>query len=662
MRTGVRLPMYLVAVALLGLMAVLATLQYRWLGRISEDERDRRSAALDAQATGFAQDFDRELTRAYLLFQWEPTPDVENLAARVAGRYERWQATARFPRLIRDVYLVRADRDGDGQLQRFSPDGQMLEPVEWPESLRDLRVLTEHKLPEASDDRGAAALIRALPQPLWAQVPALVVPLPMLMFRPHPAGSEFRVTSSMSYAVLVLDRDYITSEVFPALADQHFGGSPEGADYQLAVLGGEPGDILYRSTEHFAPARDATADASSDLFHVRPQEFGGMASEIRRISTVVATPGPAPVPGDGRVVIQSLPSGGTPRTQTRFELREGTMMSVILPPGASPQDRSALVVGTTSALAARALGGTPQWRLLVQHRSGSLEAAVDATRRRNLAVSSGVLTLLAVSVGFLMLSTRRAQQLARQQMEFVAAVSHELRTPLAVIRSAGDNLAEGVVSDERQVRKYGALVRNEGRRLTEMVEQILEFAGIHSGQRAFVLRPVVVGPLVDEVIEASRTLIDEAGLQVQLDLPATLPPVLADEPALRRVLQNLVGNAIKYGAGSGALRISGSSNGREVHLAVADSGIGIASSEQQRIFEPFYRAPAVVSAQIQGAGLGLSLVKRIVESHGGRISVRSAPGAGSEFTVSLPAAMKEPIAGVADGQRVPGGAQHGSHA
>ena len=161
----------------------------------------------------------------------------------------------------------------------------------------------------------------------------------------------------------------------------------------------------------------------------------------------------------------------------------------------------------------------PRWRLLVKHPSGSLEAAVNAVRRRNLLISSSILAVLGASVGLLILSTRRAQELARQQMEFVAAVSHELRTPLAVIRSAGDNLADGVVHDEEQIRKYGDLVRNEGRRLTEMVEQILEFAGIQSGQRGFALRPVAIAPMLHEIVDSSRALIDAAGMQVEYDLP-----------------------------------------------------------------------------------------------------------------------------------------------
>ena len=259
-------------------------------------------------------------------------------------------------------------------------------------------------------------------------------------------------------------------------------------------------------------------------------------------------------------------------------------------------------------------------------------------------------------MALLLLATRRAQRLAQQQMEFVATVSHELRTPLAVIRSAAENLADGIVDDEAQVRKYGELVRGEGRRLTDMVEQILEFSGIQSGERLLNPTPVPIASLLRDVLEGSASLAAAAGIDVEQDLPADLPPVVGDEPALRRVFQNLLGNAIKYGAAGGWIRIDARRQGNEVLVTVSDRGIGIDPSDHERIFDPFYRAAAVVEAQIQGAGLGLSLVKRIVEAHGGAISVRSAPGAGAAFTVRLPIASSEPregCPGSSAAQRVP---------
>jgi signal transduction histidine kinase len=337
------------------------------------------------------------------------------------------------------------------------------------------------------------------------------------------------------------------------------------------------------------------------------------------------------------------PSHGGQRgavVEGRFEVR--APMSIVVQqtaPGAGAATAAGAAALTTATTRMQA-SVSPRWKLMVKHPSGSLEAAVASARRRNLLVSTTILAVLGASVGLLVLTTRRAQELARQQMEFVAAVSHELRTPLAVIRSAAENLADGVVKDDAQIRKYGDLVRNEGRRLTEMVEQILELAGIQSGQRGFALRPIGMRPLLHGVVGRSASLVEEAGIGVEFDLAEDLPPVLGDEPALERVFQNLVGNAIKYGASGKWIGIGAKSLGREVQISVVDRGMGIAAAEQARIFEPFYRAADVVAAQIQGAGLGLSLVKRIVEAHGGRITVKSAPGAGSEFTVVLPAAIE----------------------
>jgi signal transduction histidine kinase len=205
-----------------------------------------------------------------------------------------------------------------------------------------------------------------------------------------------------------------------------------------------------------------------------------------------------------------------------------------------------------------------------------------------------------------------------------------------VIRSAAENLADGVIDDRARIRQYGELVRSEGRRLSELVEQILEYAGLQSGQ-PLPLAPVAVGALVREVVASVDPLAQAAGVTIDVDAADDLPPVAGDASALRRVVQNLLGNALKYGGAGRWIGVTVRSTGSDIEIAVADRGIGIAAAEQTKIFDPFYRAPDVVAAQIQGAGLGLSLVKRIVDAHRGRVTVRSAPGAGSTFMVTLPA-------------------------
>jgi len=636
--------MFVVAVALLGLIALLATFQYRWLGRISDAERDHMRATLNTRASGFAQDFDGELTRAYLLFQVDPQAEG-SLESRIGVRYDRWQATARYPRLIKDVYHV-APEPGVAP-QRFNPASHSLEPVAWPTALDPIH----QKLVSAPAPTNAPAglLLRQMPPAIWDNIPALLIPMPVFMFNEDAGRTHVRLSAGLSYVVVLMDRDYITNEMLPALAQQHFRQTGDGFDYELAVVSTATSDVVYHSTSRFSPPQDATVDASRDLFQVRMQDFGAIVSEVRRFTSTF-TAGPLQGMGTSTTVSEQivLPPGAD-RTLT---VPGGGPVSIFVQQNGPPSSTSAGTSRLTATIA------SPRWRLLVQHPSGSLEAAVNSARRRNLIISSSILSVLGASVALLVLSTRRAQELARQQMEFVAAVSHELRTPLAVIRSAGENLADGVVKDGAEIRQYGNLVRNEGRRLTDMVEQILEFAGIDSGQRAFALSPVAVAPLLHDIVESRRSLLDSAGIRVDYDIADRLPPVLGDEAALRRVFENLVANAIKYGEAGGWLGIQARSVGREVHVTIADRGIGIAASDQPRIFEPFFRAPDVIAARIQGTGLGLSLVQRIVRTHGGNVTVHSEPGAGSEFTVALPAASEEPIGRTALTE-APG---HGSHA
>jgi signal transduction histidine kinase len=299
-----------------------------------------------------------------------------------------------------------------------------------------------------------------------------------------------------------------------------------------------------------------------------------------------------------------------------------------------------------------------RWRVAATHRAGSLEAAVATVRKRNLMLSSSILLLLTTAIGLIVVSARRAQTLARQQMEFVAAVSHELRTPVSVIGTAASNLADGVVADPARVRKYGETIQGESRRLAETVERVLQLAGIAAGSAAASRAPVPVADLVQQSLAACRPEIESKGVTVETDFPAPVPAVHGDAAALRSALQNLISNAVKYGGDARWVRITaqpsaparGRSGSSYVSISVADKGLGIAAEDRKHIFEPFYRGREAVSRQIQGSGLGLNLVARIAEAHGGRVEVTSEPGKGSVFTLVLPAATMQPAGdGVAYG-------------
>jgi signal transduction histidine kinase len=244
-------------------------------------------------------------------------------------------------------------------------------------------------------------------------------------------------------------------------------------------------------------------------------------------------------------------------------------------------------------------------------------------------------------MALVVISTRRAQRLAHQQMEFVAGVSHELRTPLAVISSAADNLADGVVAGEGQVKRYGSVIRQESRRLADMVEQLLRFSGLQSGRARYKLQPVEPETAIDRALAACQPDLRDSGVAIQRDVQSGLPPVQADPTALVHCLANLVGNALKHAREGKWIGISARLDDRgepAIEFLVEDRGPGIDPADLEQLWEPFYRGRNAVAQQVQGAGLGLSLVKRMTEAQGGAVSVTSKLGEGAAFRLRLPAA------------------------
>jgi signal transduction histidine kinase len=288
--------------------------------------------------------------------------------------------------------------------------------------------------------------------------------------------------------------------------------------------------------------------------------------------------------------------------------------------------------------------GDSPWLLVARHRGGTFEAAVASVQRRNLATGFGVLALLAATALVAVASAQRARRLARQQMEFVTGVTHELNTPLAAIRSAGQNLAAGIVKEPEQVRRYGDLIEKEGARLTAVVAQVLDFAGIESGGRAYVKEPVSLESLLDDVVRDNRLVLEQAGIALEREVAPGLPELRGDAPALRRAIANLVTNAAKFAAAGRwiGIRAAARPDGRAVVLRVEDRGPGIPREERERVFEPFYRGPAAERNAAPGSGLGLSLVQHVVRAHGGSVRVEARDGGGAALVVELPTPEASP--------------------
>jgi signal transduction histidine kinase len=249
----------------------------------------------------------------------------------------------------------------------------------------------------------------------------------------------------------------------------------------------------------------------------------------------------------------------------------------------------------------------------------------------------------------LITTSHRAQRLAKLQMDFVTAVSHELRTPLTVISSAADNIAHGVVEGKQQLTQYGSVIERQAKQLFGLVEQILLFARTREGHLRYELRPLHVPEIIEAALANTAGLVEAAEFSVEREIQPNLPPVRGDFTALSQCLQNLITNALKYGGEQRwiGIRAGAGENGaagRGIQISISDRGIGISSEDLPHIFEPFYRSPSAAAAQIHGTGLGLPLAKSIAEAMNGELTVSSAPGRGSTFTLHLPCA-EQPVQG-----------------
>jgi signal transduction histidine kinase len=274
-------------------------------------------------------------------------------------------------------------------------------------------------------------------------------------------------------------------------------------------------------------------------------------------------------------------------------------------------------------------------------------ANVDATSRRTIVRVSAVLGITLIFALASVWAIQRSRmseaiQLAKLQMEFVASVSHELRTPLAVISSAADNIADGLVKEKGTLKIYGATIQKQSRQMTDLVNQVLLFAATKDRKNQFASQPLQVSEILHSVLHQTSELAKTSGFSIELEIEPGLPLITSDASALARCLQNMIVNAVKYSGKSrwisirAFLSVSELHGQREIQIAVRDRGIGIARSELPHIFEPFYRSPTVVAEQIHGTGLGLSVSKSIAESMGGRLTVVSELGGGSVFTLHLP--------------------------
>jgi len=258
----------------------------------------------------------------------------------------------------------------------------------------------------------------------------------------------------------------------------------------------------------------------------------------------------------------------------------------------------------------------------------------------NLALSLAMTLLIAAGLVMALRAASREMKLSQMKTDFVANVSHELRTPLASIRVFSEMLKLGRVNNLDKAREFGSYIESQSRRLTQIINNILDFSRIESGRKSYQFVLTDLRAVIAEVLEICELRLQQSGTEVTLETPdQPLPPVLIDYDAILIALTNLLDNAVKYSKGAKEIKLSLGERDGFATITVKDYGIGVARHEQERIFEKFYRVGTGMVHDVKGAGLGLSIVKHIVEAHHGEITVESELGRGSAFTIHLP--MKE---------------------
>jgi len=249
------------------------------------------------------------------------------------------------------------------------------------------------------------------------------------------------------------------------------------------------------------------------------------------------------------------------------------------------------------------------------------------------------LVLLLASFGGYILARKSLEPIAsmvNEQQRFIADASHELRTPLAVLRGETE-VALGKTRTVEEYQESLTLIQEEAERLSRIVEDLFILARqpIQS-PTALIKEPVSLTEVVKDCARAAQVLASRKGVRLKLENDSTSIALNADEELIKRMILNLLDNAVKYTPEGGEISLALEKHNGSAEIVVRDTGIGLSQTDQQRVFDRFYRVDKARSRALGGAGLGLSIARSIVEAHGGNITVDSTPRHGSTFTVSLP--------------------------
>lgn len=281
------------------------------------------------------------------------------------------------------------------------------------------------------------------------------------------------------------------------------------------------------------------------------------------------------------------------------------------------------------------------WNIKIAFLNNPVASAYNDTLFKNLFVLGVAVLFLVGALLFMFYTAQRERSLYQRQTGFLANVTHELKTPLAVMQAAGENIHDGRVTEPKRLKEYGSHIYNESIRLRNMIEKLLDVAKTDSGQTLIKAIPVHADSLVQDYLNENEHYIGSKGFEIETDYSGSNDLIMVDPDNIHTVLSNLSENAIKYCSDRKFIRYKVTQDQKEVCISVEDKGIGIPRKHLRNIFKKFYRVEDSLNARTKGHGLGLSIVKSLIELNGGTIDVQSDVGKGTTFTIKFPIFVRQ---------------------
>jgi two-component system phosphate regulon sensor histidine kinase PhoR len=273
----------------------------------------------------------------------------------------------------------------------------------------------------------------------------------------------------------------------------------------------------------------------------------------------------------------------------------------------------------------------PDHVLGIRPQGATFESLARARFYRSLLLIILLDALLVVGAWVVYRNIRREMELARLKSDFVSNVSHELKTPLSLIRMFAETLELGRTNSDAKKQEYYHIIGQETERLTHLVNNLLNFSRIEAGKKQYQFAKTDLNSVVARVLRSYRAHLEESGFEVSIQLTERMPEINADSEAVSEALLNLLDNAVKYSEDTKHIAIKTAIENGSAFIEVGDRGVGIEVEHHQKIFEKFYRVNSGMVHNTKGSGLGLALVKHIMDAHSGEVTLSSRPGEGSRF-------------------------------